>query len=213
MPDTPSVSVSVARALLAIGAIGFTPDQPVTFKSGLRSPVYVDNRKLIFHPLDWRVIIDGFASCIASDDMPAEVIAGVETAGIPHSSALAFATGKPSVFVRKTEKDHGLKNRIEGGEVKGMRVVLIEDMVTTGESSLSAVAALRESGAVVIGCLSIVSYGFKSAQERFGAAGVVLHTLTTFPVILDEAVTLGRCTSEVANTVRSWLADPYKWNT
>lgn len=212
MPDTPLTTVSVARALLDIGAVGFTPDQPVTFKSGLRSPVYVDNRKLIFHPVHWRVIIDGFAACVASDDMPAEVIAGVETAGIPHSSALAFATGKPSVFVRKTEKDHGLKNRIEGGDITGKRVVLIEDMVTTGESSLSAVAALREAGAVVIGCLAIVSYGFSSAMERFGAVGVVLHTLTTFPVILDEAVLSSRCTPEVAATVKSWLADPYKWN-
>ena len=157
MPERPvpfaaadgATGTDVARALLEAGAVTVRPDEPVTFRSGLRSPVYVDNRRLIFHPGAWRVVVEALAVQVRSLRPPTEVVAGVESAGIPHSSAVAFATGLPSVFVRKEAKDHGLARRIEGGEVAGLRTVLVEDMVTTGGSSLSAVAALRAAGATV----------------------------------------------------------------
>jgi len=208
MPDDTRAAV-VARALLEAGTVGITPDEPVTFKSGLRSPVYVDNRKLIFRPGPWRVIIDGFAAALPPGQ---PVIAGVEAAGIPHSSALAFSAGLPSVFVRKEAKGHGLGRRIEGGDVGGRRAILVEDMVTTGSSSLSAVEALRAAGAEVADCLAIITYGFRESLEAFDAAGVRLTTLTSFETVLMEALAVDAIDERAAGLVRSWLADPHAWD-
>jgi len=205
----PGRAVAVARALLQAGTVTLTPDAPVTFKSGLRSPVYVDNRRLISQPAAWRVIIDAFAAELPASDI---VIAGVESSGIPHSSALAFTAAQPSVFVRKAAKEHGLGRRIEGGDVAGRRTILIEDMVTTGGSSLSAIGALREAGATVGDCLAIITYGFAEAVEAFGAAGVRLVTLTTFPIVVDEALAAGSIDARSSDLVRAWLADPHAWS-
>lgn len=222
--DGPVVHVSrhadrVARALLEAGTVTLTPAAPVTFKSGLRSPVYVDNRRLISQPAPWRVVIEAFEAELATDAgwsaapgaVGDPVIAGVESAGIPHSSALAFATGRPSVFVRKAAKEHGLGRRIEGGEVAGRRVVLVEDMVTTGGSSLAAVDALREAGASVSECLAIITYGFDQAIEGFRSAAVRLSVLTTFEDVVREALLAGRIEPAGADLVRRWLADPHVW--
>jgi orotate phosphoribosyltransferase len=208
MPDD-ARAATVARALLAAGTVGITPDEPVTFKSGLRSPVYVDNRKLIFRPKPWRTIIEGFAALLPEGE---PVIAGVESAGIPHSSALAFSTSLPSVFVRKAAKEHGLGRRIEGGDVSGRRTILVEDMVTTGGSSLSAIDALREAGAEIEHCIAIITYGFTEAVNAFDAAGVRLSTLTTFETVVAEALAAGTIDERVAELVRSWLADPHAWD-
>lgn len=197
---------TVAQALLDIGAVGYTPDHLITFKSGIQSPVYVDNRRLPFHPAHWRIVIQAFAALIERQAIPFDVIAGIEAAGIPHSAALAYTLEKPSVFVRKQAKEHGTRSRIEGGSVAGLRVLLIEDLVTTGGSSLSGVAALREAGAVCEDCLAIISYGFDEAQTAFADASVRLHTLTSFNDILREAG--DRFDRAV---VQDWLADPHGW--
>jgi orotate phosphoribosyltransferase len=139
------------------------------------------------------------------------VVAGVEASGIPHSSAVGLVAGLPTVFVRKEAREHGLGRRIEGGEVAGRRVVLVEDMVTTGGSSLSAVTALREDGAAAVSCLAIVSYGFRGALRAFADAGVDLGVLTTFETVLDEGVASGRIDRAAADVVRAWLADPQGW--
>jgi orotate phosphoribosyltransferase len=202
-------AVAVARALLEAGTVALRPDDPVTFRSGLRSPVYVDNRQLISRPAPWRVVIESFDGALpATQDL---VIAGVESAGIPHSSALAFATARPSVFVRKTAKDHGLGRRIEGGDVSGRHVILIEDMVTTGGSSLSAVQALREAGATVETCLAIITYGFAEAIDAFAAADCRLTTLTTFDTVVDEALASAAIDERAAELVRRWLVAPHAW--
>lgn len=208
MPDD-ARAVAVARALLEAGTVTLRPDKPVTFRSGLRSPVYVDNRRLISRPGPWRTVIEAFAVALPEGDV---VIAGVESAGIPHSSALAFATGQPSVFVRKAPKEHGLVRRIEGGDVGGRRVVLVEDMVTTGGSSLSAVEALRDAGAEMAGCMAIITYGFPEALAAFGAAGVELTTLTSFETVIVEALSRGTIGDREAALVRAWLADPHAWD-
>jgi orotate phosphoribosyltransferase len=209
MPDA-GRAVAVARALLEAGTVTLRPDDPVTFKSGLRSPVYVDNRLLISRPAAWRVVIDAFGSQLPDDtDL---IIAGVESAGIPHSSALAFSAARPSVFVRKEAKGHGLGRRIEGGEVGGRSVVLVEDMITSGGSSLSAVEALREAGAMVDLCLAIITYGFVEATQAFARAGCELTTLTTFDTVVDEALASGRIDPRSAGLVRGWLADPHAWD-
>ncbi len=206
-----STSASVARALLAIDSLNITPDAPVTFKSGIHAPVYIDNRRLIFFPAQWHVIIEACLSWLHSGYFTADVIAGVETSGIPHSSAFAFNARLPSVFVRKQAKGHGLKQRVEGGNVENQRVLLVEDMVSTGESSLSAIDALRDSGAVVTDCLAIITYGFPDTFARFDAAGVRLHTLTTFTTLLEEATRAGKLSPDHETIIRTWWANPHEW--
>jgi orotate phosphoribosyltransferase len=206
-----TVQEQVARALLEIEAVKFRPREPYTFKSGIRSPVYVDNRRLIFWPAQWRIVIEGFRDLIATRGIAFDVIAGIAAGGIPHSSALAYLLEKRSVFVRKETKEHGTGSRIEGGDVAGKRVLLIEDMVTTGGSSLSGVEALRETGAVVEDCLSITSYGFAEAQRAFDAAGVRLHPLTPFSTIASEASKMGLFGEGDLALIEAWMRDPHGW--
>ena len=201
-------SRDVAAALLDAGSVVIDPRSPVVFKSGLRSPVYVDGRRLIFQPRPWHVVIEAFRA----QSETAEVVAGVESAGIPHSSALAFSAHRPSVFVRKATKGHGLARRVEGGDVAGRTVMLVEDMVTTGGSSLAAVQALRDAGASVETCLAIITYGFAGAFEAFEAADVALRVLTTFEVVLEVAIERGSLDEDAAAGVRAWFADPHGWH-
>ena len=196
----------VAQALIKIGAVGFVPDNPITFKSGIVSPVYVDNRKLPFHPNEWKIIIESFVKIIKKEKIKFDVIAGVEAAGIPHSAALGFFSKRSSVFVRKEVKDHGTKRMVEGGSVLNRNVLLVEDLVTTGGSSLSAVENLRKDGGKVHDCLVIVSYNFPQATQAFTQAKVKLHAITSFPVILDEAKKLGLIKGERLKQVEDWLS-------
>lgn len=201
----------VARVLLEIGAVKFTPHAPLTFKSGIKSPVYVDNRTIPYWPQHWRTIIIGFRRLVESESDPYEVIAGIEAAGIPHSAALAYTLRRPSVFIRKQAKEHGTQNRIEGGDVSGKRVLLLEDLVTTGGSSLSGIQALREAGATAQDCFAIVSYGFREAIEAFTEAGVRLHTLTTFNIITEQARKMKLFDSAAFTIISDWTQDPYGW--
>ena len=201
----------VAEALIDIKGVGFRPNDPITFKSGLKSPVYCDNRMFPFWPAQWATVIHGFQQLIAADNISFDVIGGIEAAGIPHSAALGFATSMPSIFIRKEAKEHGTKKRVEGGNVSGKRVLLVEDLVTTGMSSLSGVEALRSEGAIVEDCLAIISYNFPEAVEQFKNAGVRLHPLTTFEVVLDIAVDRSLIEEEGAASVRDWLGDPRGW--
>jgi orotate phosphoribosyltransferase len=201
----------VAQALLAIRAVGFTPDKPITFRSGLLSPVYVDNRRLIFWPQQWRVVIEGFRQMVEQTPLAFDVIAGIETAGIPHSAALAYTLGAPSVFVRKQPKEHGTRSKVEGGDVAGQRVLLIEDLVTTGSSSLAGVEALRAAGAVVEDCLAITGYGFPMADRAFAVMGVRLHLLTPFAAIARAAQEAGYLTQEALDMIEDWMRDPHRW--
>ena len=209
---TMSLKQSIAKALLDIGAVGFSPASPITFKSGIRSPVYVDNRALIYHPEAWRIVIDGFQSLIESKGLDHDIIAGVALGGIPHSAALAYSTGAPSVFIRKESKGHGKAQRIEGGAVDRRRVLLVEDLVTTGGSSLSAVAALTAAKATVSDVLAIISYGFDEASAAFEAARLQLHTLTDFSAVLEQARQAALLDAEQIALIQRWLDDPYSWS-
>ncbi len=202
---------AIAEALLAIGGVGFRLSDPITFKSGIVSPVYCDNRTFPFWPAQWKQVIEGFAALTKRAGLPFDVIGGIEAAGIPHSAALGYATGLPSIFIRKQAKEHGKRNRIEGGDVAGKRVLLVEDLVTTGSSSLSGVTALREAGATVTDCLAIISYGFAEARQAFAAAGITLHTLTDFEAVLSGAIQRGLLDETGAAAVRDWLSDPHGW--
>jgi len=200
----------VAKALLKIGAVGFMPDNPITFKSGIVSPIYIDNRKLPFHPNEWQIIIQSFAEIIKREKIKLDVIAGVEAAGIPHSAALGFLLKIPSVFVRKKAKDHGTKRMVEGGSVLNKNVLLIEDLVTTGDSSLRAVENLRKEGAKVKNCLVIVSYDFPEARDAFSKAKVKLHHISSFPTIFDEVKKLGMIRGDKLKKVENWFKEHTK---
>jgi orotate phosphoribosyltransferase len=210
-PASSDVPIWVARALLEIDAVVFQPYEPITFKSGIKSPVYVDNRKLPYWPEQWRIVVEAMERTLMDRNILTDVLAGIETAGIPHSAALAYIMKKPSVFVRKQAKEHGTRSRIEGGQVQGKCVVLIEDLVTTGGSSLAGVEALREDGAIVEDCLCITSYGFAEAQQAFDAAGVRLHPLTPFRTIVNEAAKLGKFDQEALTFIEAWMSDPHGW--
>ena len=203
--------VQIAKALLKIGAVGFKPDAPITFKSGIKSPVYIDNRRFPFYPKEWALVIEGFKEIIQKEKIKFDVIAGIETAGIPHSATLGFFLKKPSLFVRKQVKDHGTKKRVEGGSVEGKTVLLIEDHISTGGSSLSGVEALRNEGGTVNDCLAITSYEFTSSNDGFRQANVQLRTLTSFQVILDEALKQKKFTKPEMKVIQDWLTDPQNW--
>ena len=206
-----AVHTEVAKILVDIGAVNFTPHAPVTFKSGIVSPVYVDNRIIPYHPDAWKTVIAGFQAITDAQSIPFDIIAGIAAAGIPHSAALGYRLGKPSLFIRKEAKEHGQKKRIEGGDVAEKRVLLVEDLITTGGSSISGVMALREAGAQVNDCMAIVSYGFNEANTAFKQAGVNLHTLTTFPTILEYAREQGKISETVLKSVHSWMQAPHAW--
>ncbi len=204
-------SREIAAALLEIGGVGFRPDAPITFKSGIKSPVYCDNRRFPFWPKAWGKVIAGFEALIEERGIAVDAVGGVEAAGIPHSAALGFSMRKPSVFIRKEPKEHGTKKRVEGGDVTGKRVVLVEDLVTTGGSSMAAIEALRAEGAEVSDCLAIISYDFPEAVALFERKGVRLHATTTFEAVLESAAERGMIDERGASVVRDWLAEPRAW--
>jgi orotate phosphoribosyltransferase len=201
----------IARALVEIDAVGFVPDKPIRFKSGILSPIYIDNRTLPYYPDAWQTVITGFRSIVEGENFAYDVLAGVAVGGVPHSSALAYVMHRPSVFIRKEAKGHGTQKLVEGGDVNGKRVLLVEDLVTTGGSSLTGVNALREAGAVVDDMLAIVSYGFMEAVKAFQTANVRLHTLTDFQTIVREAEQVGKLRSEAVSLIIDWFDDPHGW--
>lgn len=202
-------SQEIARILLEINCVGFTPQEPITFKSGILSPVYVDNRRLPAHPVEWHAIIAAF-DAVRRQLMP-ELVAGVAAGGIPHSSALGYMSQTPSVFVRKEAKEYGKSQRIEGGDVAGRNVLLVEDLITTGSSSLSAVEALRDAGAQIDHVAAIVSYGFEEATARFTEYGINLHTLTQFDDIIHVAHDTNRLSDHQLEIITQWMNNPRAW--
>lgn len=205
------IATRLARALLEIEAVRFDASNPRTFKSGIISPVYVDNRAIPYHPIQWRAAIEAFGEIIQQEKLEYDLLAGIAVGGVPHSAALAYHLQRPSVIVRKVAKDYGLKNRVEGGSVDDKHVLLVEDLVTTGGSSISGVQALREVGATVEHALAIVSYGFSVSTAAFKVAGVRLHTLTDFPTVLQEGLATGYFTLANVKIIQDWLDDPFGW--
>lgn len=209
--DFGATQIAIADALLDIGAVGFTPDNPVTFKSGMVAPVYVDNRRLPFHPKHWKIVIDGCRTLIREREIEFTAIAGIEAAGIPHSAALGYAMDRPSLFVRKQRKEHGKGKQVEGGDVRGERILLIEDLVTTGGSSLAGVQALKAVGAQVTDCITIVSYEFDEASQAFAAEKVRLHVLASFTTIINRAFERGNFDETTWAMLMAWHNNPYDW--
>ena len=207
-----SFKENLAEQLLAIKAIQIQPQEPFTWASGIKSPVYCDNRKLLSYP-DIRNMVKNGLVDLAKEYFPeVECIAGVATAGIPHGALLADALGLPFVYVRSKPKEHGLTNTIEGDLRHGERVLLVEDTISTGGSSLKAVDDLRKAGAEVIGMVAIYKYGFENARQRFEDAGVVLKTLTNYEFLLRAATQTGYISNDELETLNEWRANPSEWN-
>ena len=203
---------AIAELLLSAGAVELRSEEPYfTFASGIRSPVYTDNRLLISDPDARRRIRDAFARRAAELGLAPDVIAGTATAGIPHAAFLAEKLSLPMVYVRGESKGHGKRNRIEGRLEPGAKVLLVEDLISTGGSSVSAAEALREAGAEVIHVLAIFSYGFDAADEKFAAAGFEHSSLVTFDEVVSSAELDGRLAPEQVELVRGWNRAPESW--
>ena len=177
----------IARALLSIQAVFLRPDQPFTWASGIKSPIYCDNRLTLTAPKVRTQVEEGLKSLIEKHYPQAEVLMGTSTAGIAHAAITAHLMGLPMGYVRSGNKDHGRGNRIEGKLEAGQKVVVVEDLISTGGSVLEVVQALREAGAQVLGVVSIFTYGMKKGLERLAAAEVKNVSLTNFDVIAQVA--------------------------
>ena len=202
----------LASALLEIGAVSFSPEKPYVWASGLRSPVYCDNRLTISHPGIRRLIRDGFVRIIEEQGLDPDVIAGTATAGIPHAAWLADRLNLPMVYVRSSAKGHGRGRRTEGRFGEGDDLVLVEDLVSTGMSSLDAVDALEEEGGRVRAVLAIFTYGLPAAASAFSERNVPLFTLTQFRTLVDVAERAGTIGPDAVDRIRAWHRDPAGWS-
>ncbi len=201
----------VAQMLLQIEAIKLRANNPFTWSSGWKSPIYCDNRLSLSFPDIRTAIKEGLVQVIRENFAAAEAIAGVATAGIPQGALVAEAMQLPFAYVRPKPKDHGMENLIEGRVSKGQKVVVIEDLVSTGGSSLKAVEALRKEGAHVLGMVSIFNYGFDIATRNFHDADVSLVSLSDFSHLLTTAVENNYISESDLVSLKSWRVDPSNW--
>ncbi len=201
----------IAEYLLQIKAIKLQPSNPFTWASGWKSPIYCDNRKTLSFPEVRSFIRDSFVSLLKSSYPEAELIAGVATGAISHGALVADKLDLPFVYVRSGAKEHGLGNRIEGYFTSGQKVVVIEDLISTGGSSLNAVRALRDAGCNVLGMAAIFTYEFKRASDAFSAENVTLNTLSNYSVLIETALNTGYITVADLETLKLWRVDPSKW--
>lgn len=205
----------IALAALKIKAVKLQPDNPFTWASGYKMPIYNDNRLFLFYPEYRKLICEGFSALVAENDIECDIIAGTPTAGIPHGALLAEHLGKPFIYPRKSQKDHGMQNRIEGipdaSELKGKKVLMIEDLISTGGSSLEALETVRGSGADVDTCLSIFSYGFLKAKDCFHRAGADYISLLTFDILLEIVEGSGYFNQAQIELLRAWQQSPFEW--
>lgn len=181
----------IAEQLLSIGAVFLRPEQPFTWASGIKSPIYCDNRLVLSAPAARTIVEQAIADTVKAKFPQAESLMGTSTAGIAHAAIAASILGLPMGYVRGEAKTHGRNNKIEGRLEKGMKVVVIEDLVSTGGSAVEVVEALREAGADVLGIVSIFTYGMKKGLDRFAQAGVVNHSLSNLDALVDVAVEKG----------------------
>ena len=200
-----------AEKLLKIKAIKLQPANPFTWASGWKSPFYCDNRKTLSYPALRNFVKTEITRLILEQFGEVDAIAGVATGAIPQGALVADALNLPFVYVRSTPKDHGLENLIEGELHPGMKVVVIEDLISTGGSSLKAVDAIRRDGCEVIGMVASYTYGFPVAIEAFTKANVKLVTLTNYEAVLEAALKTGYISEEDIPVLDAWRKDPAHW--
>lgn len=200
-----------AELLLQINAIKLKPENPFTWASGWKSPIYCDNRILLSYPVIRKFIKDEMAKQVETLYGRPDVIAGVATGAIGIGALVADLLGLPFIYVRPEPKSHGRKNQIEGKLDKNQTVVVIEDLISTGKSSLNAVDALREEGANIKGMLAIFTYGFETAASNFKAKDVQLHTLSSYDYLIEQASDTGYIKEDQLRTLMDWRTAPSQW--
>jgi len=205
------IAEEVAELLLKAEAILLRPQQPFKFSSGILSPIYCDNRLLLSKVEQREKIVDYYVKKIEESGIETEVIAGVATASIPWAALIAEKLKKPMIYIRKAAKDHGRENLIEGGLEKGQKVLVVEDLVSTGGSSLSSVEAVRNEGAVVEKCLAIFTYEMEKAKKGFEEANCELITLSNFSTLIDVAAKKGYIKEEEIEMLKEWSKNPEEW--
>ncbi len=208
MKDT---AKSIASYLLQIKAIKLQPSNPFTWASGWKSPIYCDNRKTLSFPDVRNAIREAFVAKINELYPGVEVIAGVATGAIAHGMLVADTMGLPFIYVRSEAKEHGLGNQIEGWYEKGQKVIVVEDLVSTGGSSLRAVEALREAGCNVLGMVAIFTYGFKKAEDSFREKNCIIDTLSDYENLIEQAEETGYISESDKGTLHEWRRDPSNW--
>jgi len=205
------ISKKIAEYLLQIKAIKLQPSNPFTWASGWKSPIYCDNRRTLSFPHVRSFICESFVRLVKEHFHDAEVIAGVATGAIAHGVLVASEVGLPFIYVRSEAKSHGLGNQIEGYFEKGQKVVVIEDLISTGGTSLGAVRALKDAGCNVLGMVAIFTYGFQKAADGFAQEGCELHTLSNYNTLIETALETGYIGREDMETLREWRKDPSRW--
>ncbi|BBW96756.1 orotate phosphoribosyltransferase [Geobacillus sp. FSL W8-0032] len=201
----------IAAQLLEIGAVALRPNDPFTWSSGLKAPIYCDNRLTLAYSDVRRLVADGLADLIRTHFPEADLIAGTATAGIPHAAWVSERLSLPMCYVRSQAKAHGKGKQIEGKAEPGQRVVVIEDLISTGGSSLTAVRALKDAGCEVLGVAAIFTYGLEKAKQAFAEANVPAYTLTDYDTLIETAVRLGTVSEHDLATLRQWRENPEKW--
>lgn len=197
--------------LVSLDAVKFMTEKPLRLRSGLITPIYVDNRRLIAHPDAWHDVIETMASLIEVWGLEYDFIAGIQAGGLTHCAALAYRLNSPAIYVRQHAKTFGDGLRIEGDSVAGKRVLIIEDHISTGMSSLDAIKILRAEGAIVTDCVSITNFDLAETACLFEEAGVKLHSMIRFNKLLDKAVEMGRIDEAGKQSVLEWLKTPWMW--
>ena len=207
----------IAKAGLEINAIKLRPDNPFTWASGFRMPIYNDNRMFLLHPEHRNLLARGFEEILQTEEIPYEVIAGTSTAGIPPATTLADHLRKSLIYVRDKPKDHGLQNQIEGidaeSDLQGKKVVLVEDLISTGGSSARAVQAIRDANGKCDYCISIFNYGLDKAVKAFGSLNPKcnVRSLLTYDTLLEVARETKYINQQQAKMLAEWRADPFNW--
>lgn len=202
---------AVAEKLLQVGAVKLRPEEPFTWASGWKSPIYCDNRKVLSFPYTRDFIKSEMCNVIFEGFPEAQLLAGVATAGIPWGAMAADQLKMPYIYVRPKPKEHGLGNQIEGSFEPGQKVLVIEDLISTGKSSLDVVKVLRDAGLEVIGMVSIFTYGFKQATQAFELASVPYKSLTNYSTLIGMAVEKGTVSPETEALLLQWREDPANW--
>ena len=206
-----NAQIEVTKRLLAIDTIKIQPDNPFTWASGWKAPIYCDNRKVLSYPETRTFICNQFAKLVREKYPNAEAIAGVATGAIAHGVLVAEVLQLPFIYVRSKPKGHGLENLIEGDIQPGTKVVIIEDLISTGGSSLSAAEAVRNYGAEVLGMLAIFTYNFPLAAKNFEDAGIELTTLSNYNLLLKLAYSSGEITDAQLERLNKWRKNPETW--
>ena len=206
-----TIAKEVAKSLLDIKAVSLSPQDPFTWASGIRSPIYCDNRVTMSYPAVRKQIAQGLADLIKEKYPDAEVIAGTATAGIPHAAWIADILGLPMVYIRSKAKDHGTGRKIEGKITEGQKMVVVEDLISTGGSVIEASKAAELEGANVLGSVAIFTYELAKGTKNFADAGLAIDTLSNYSTLLEVAHETSYITEAEMDLLKDWSKDPENW--